>query len=504
MLLYLPTLNGDFVYDDRAQLLIEGYVSGPEHFPEVLTLRVLGRDVIDAARPVHLLSLMLDARLWGASPPGYHLTNVLLHGACTALVFLFLLHVLRLSPRAQPTPALVAALGGALLFAAHPVQSEAVCVITFREDLLVTLFILLGLLLASRLPAAKGVARWLHGLGCVICLAAGAAAKDHGVVGPPLLLAYGLLFHRRERAGAWGVVTACSFLAVAALQLARYLLKPEHSDIFNRPPDYLGGSFAQALLTQPRLALHQLGSILWPFRLCADYGPYNLADLGAAASWLALACVLLGWAVLARRRPVVALAGGFYGLGLLPTSNLVPLYCPLADRYLYLPLVGIALLLAGLGCEAMTSRRRAMLFAGLVLALVLVWIPVTRARQAVWADEARLWRDTLDANPYSHRAANSGGFVLLERGHPREALALWQRAIELSHGQEADDWAGLAVGLDALGRRTEAEEALVRALALDRRYSTPAALVRACRWTEPQALRLQRLLERPAGNDAAR
>ena len=88
--IYLPILTADFVYDDTSQILTDDYIHKPAHFAEVLSLSVMRKDILDNNRPVMLLSLMLDSLLWGYNPFGYHLTNLLLHALCSAMVFLLL------------------------------------------------------------------------------------------------------------------------------------------------------------------------------------------------------------------------------------------------------------------------------------------------------------------------------------------------------------------------------------------------------------------------------
>ena len=92
--LYLPILSADFVYDDVSQILIDNYIHKPAHFAEVLSLSVMRKDILDNNRPAMVLSLMIDSLLWGHNPLGYHLTNLLLHSLCSAMVFLLLYGVL--------------------------------------------------------------------------------------------------------------------------------------------------------------------------------------------------------------------------------------------------------------------------------------------------------------------------------------------------------------------------------------------------------------------------
>ena len=88
--LYLPSLGGDFVLDDRTLIRGNEYVQEKSNLLDVLTLRVLRRPVDDSVRPVYLASVIADAALWGERPAGYRLTSLLLHAANALLLFLLL------------------------------------------------------------------------------------------------------------------------------------------------------------------------------------------------------------------------------------------------------------------------------------------------------------------------------------------------------------------------------------------------------------------------------
>src|SRR4051812_29378666 len=76
---YFPALRNGFVYDSQAQVLNDSFIHDRGNWADVLTLRVLGRDVLDFNRPVNLACLMIDSFFWAKNPLGYHLTNLLLH-----------------------------------------------------------------------------------------------------------------------------------------------------------------------------------------------------------------------------------------------------------------------------------------------------------------------------------------------------------------------------------------------------------------------------------------
>lgn len=129
-------------------------------------------------------------------------------------------------------------------------------------------------------------------------------------------------------------------------------------------------------------------------------------------------------------------------------ANLTPMYIPLTDRYLYLSMVGLALIAARLLIEIPPVLQRRV--AGGLAARLALWAAANLQRQCVWQDRVRLWEDTLNKNPLSCAAANNRGFAFFERGQIREALAAWKDAVQI-HPQYANIWLGIVLAEDALG-----------------------------------------------------
>jgi len=509
-ILYLPMFNADFVYDSRSQILIDGYIHDPRNLPDVLSLNVLTQEALDNARPVHLLSLMLDSFFWEKDPLGYHLTNILLHIACSVALF-FLIH--RLSGEGTRQGMRDAAVGeeqhtlrpwlcgaiGAFFFAFHPVNSEAVCEVSYREDLLATFFLLMALHLGIRFSRRSGFSKLGVGFGCVLACLLSVGSKETGLAAPLVLLGYWLLYRPQEVQRGWPWLLLASTVVTVSFLVARLALNPTPSWVGIHVPTWLGGSFGEMLKLEPRLWALSLGLIIWPVDLCADYGLWSIRKVGLSLSLLVLVLVLVVQVVLARRNKTLALAFAIYWLGYLPVSNLVPIYVPLADHFLYLPMVGVCLALAGLAAHPFIWRTgRPLLLIGIVLMLVIGLGHLTSRRAEAWSNRVRLWEDTLQKNPRSYTAANNLGFARLMSvpitittrwAAADPAVQAWTEAIRLSNGQAADSWAGLAIGLWRSGKSYQAEEAYSRAIQLDARYGDPDLLVKSLLW-EPDHARL--------------
>ena len=534
---FWPTLSAKFVYDARLQILTGDFIHDPGNWVPVLSGQVLAMDVLDFNRPVQLASLMLDAAVWGRDAFGYHLTSVLLHAANVVMVWGVMggaWQAGRLphseAGQTRQLPRMVAA----LLFAVHPVVTEAVCEPTFREDLLVAACTLGALLLAMRHdPATPNGDRW-RALGCAgLCFLA-VASKESGIAAPGVLAVYwwvqrsilsayasGLSGHpgilsayasgfrnappkeargvsRRDGSRFWRTAIGGGAVAAVAFLAARFLLEPAQSAIFEAKPQYPGGSFLAAMAIEPRILALYAQLVAFPVNLCADYGLYSVRHLPLPAALVILAGLVAAAAFAIRADRRLALACAIIVLPLIPVSNLFPIYRAAADRYLYLPMAGVALglgwLLDGPWLAARPRlREKATIFC--MAAVVLLGMACVE-RQKVWATPLALWEDTFRKNPVAYTAASGLGESLREVGRLPEAERATREAIRLSDGKRGDPWLTLALILDAQGREAEAFEAAGKALEVQPNLADPEARVRALAMERQVAEEWGRLLAR--------
>jgi len=406
---------------------------------------------------------------------------------------LFLLLV-RLLPVGGMWPAFVAALA----FAAHPLNCEPVSEVSYREDLLVTASILAALFAAMAFMRKPGAWRnFALGALCCAALLFAVSAKENGAAGPVILAGYWLLWRRGERRGPWVALVGAGFLAVGAFLAARFALAPEHSMIFTTKPPRLGGSLASTLQIQPRIWAMQFTQVILPHDLCADYGPYSIRNFSFGMSAVIVAAVICGQIYLALRDRIFALGMIIFWAGLLPVANLMPLYRPIADRFFYLPLTGLAMMLArGLyAAGRLRLEARLTVYCG-VTAWICAMGVMSFEREPVWHDSLALWQDTTAVNPYSPTAADNLGWALLDAGRNLEAGVAFKRGIELTRSKDPDPWAGLALASDAVGAPAAADAACTKAAALDPRYAHPEELVAALVLERDDAGKLEVLARR--------
>ncbi len=493
---FWPTLSAQFVYDARLQILTGDFIHDPGNWVPVLSGQVLAMDVLDFNRPVQLASLMVDAAVWGRDAFGYHLTSVLLHVVNVVMVWGIARGLSRAGER-QAEGLSYAGLS-ALLFAVHPIVTEAVCEPTFREDLLVAACTLGALLLAMRYdPARTNGDRW-RPLGCAgLCFLA-VASKESGIAAPGVLAVYWWLFRRADPRRFWSLAVGGGKLAAIAFLAARFLLEPAQSAIFEAKPQYPGESFWAAMAIEPRILALYAQLVAFPVNLCADYGLYSVRHMPLPAALVILAGLVAAAVVAIRADRRIALACAIIVLPLIPVSNLFPIYRAAADRYMYLPMAGVALAVGWLLDGPWLAARPRLLEKATIccMAAVVLLGMACVERQKVWANPLALWEDTFRKNPAAYTAASGLGESLREVGRLPEAERATREAIRLSDGKRGDPWLTLALILDAQGREAEAFEAADKALEVQPSLGDPEARVRVLAMERQMADEWGRLLGR--------
>jgi tetratricopeptide (TPR) repeat protein len=346
-------------------------------------------------RPLVVLSYLLDQALFGrGAAAGPHVTNVVLHLLATVGVGLLARRLLAALPGGAWGASFAAA-----LFAVHPVHVESVSWVTGRSDVLAT---------ACLLPALLALLRWRDDGSMVALLAAPAfflaalLAKEVALAG--LVLAPLVLLAAPPRAGrelprgraaalAWGGAVVALLGAVVAWVALR-----RAGGTVAAPLEPV--SLAEAALRALRALGWYVGKLAWPWPQ-SNFVPWGAAPAaGTAALLVAVPVAGLLAAVAASRRPgarVAAVALAWTGVTIAPALAiaLTPVAAtPLAERYLYLPSVGLSLL-AGAAVALAAAGPRPRLVVGAAVALVAALGAATLARGATWLTDLRLWTDAV-------------------------------------------------------------------------------------------------------------
>jgi tetratricopeptide (TPR) repeat protein len=478
-------------------------------------------------QPLTWLSHMADVSLFGLEPGGHHAVSVLLHGANAVLLFLFLASAADFAsarrappPGAAPLPAGTApSLAAAALFAVHPVHVESVAWIAERRDVLCAFFFLLALHAWLRYVRRPGGAR--HAAVAAL-FAASLMAKPMAVTFPVLLLVLDAWpLGRGPFPGEEGdppplpaarlLSEKIPLLALSAAFTAGTLLvaRGEGNTLPGLDALPLPARVGNAFLSYAAY----LGKAAWPARLSVVYPhpwafPETVPVLATAASVL-LFLALWGAAIRLRRsRPWLLAGWGWYTVALLPAIGLVQVGDHgMADRYAYLPFVGIYFAVAwtarDLAGEEPLRRKGAVVAAALVVAALAV---AARGQLSLWRDPVRLFTRAIESTERNYQASYALGSQLLWEGRPAEAERAFRATLSLCP-VHAGAWGALGRVLLLDGRGAEAEAALRKSLELDgtlgeSRKLLGVALQRAGRHGEAAASFLEAARRDPLAADA--
>jgi tetratricopeptide (TPR) repeat protein len=372
--------------------------------------------------PLTGLSHVLDYELYGLAPRGHHATNLALHVANTVVLFLVLDRL-----TGVPWPSVVVA----ALFGLHPLHVESVAWVSERKDVLSTFFWLLAMAAYVRYVRRRTAGRYV-----VVAAAflAGLLSKPMVVTLPIVLL---LLDYWPLGRLSWAAVREKVPLVLVALACAAGAVVAQSATGGTRSLAVIGigDRVANALVAYVRY----LVATAWPARLSPWYSHPALE--GAPLAWWTIAgaaFVLAAASVLAvrsaARRPHLAIGWLWYVVTLVPVIGLVQVGSQaMADRYTYVPLIGVFIALAWEGARLPAWRSpRARRAAAVLSAAALAVLGVLTWRQAgVWHDSMTFWTSTIRVNP---RAAIGylalGGMFAAER-RPDDAIAAYLRALKL-------------------------------------------------------------------------
>ena len=389
-------------------------------------------------RPVTTLSYLFNYTILGngESVTGYHVLNLLLHWVNAWLVFLI---VRRLSNRTE-----IAALTAAV-FAIHPVNTEAVTNVVGRADLLAAFSVLFGAWCYLR-AAAPGTnrARWLALMGTVACL--GVMSKENAVVIAAFVAIYDFLWQRSSLKTffkeSWPGYVALlpGLLLILLIRLWISSTTTVFEEHFLDNP-LIGVSRLQRVMTAIGIAGRYLKLLIFPWRLSSDYSfnqipVYGTGNAGSdTMAWVSLvlmALLLAGVIYFRKRQRLISWGIFFFFAMLLPTSNaIVTIGSIMAERFLYLPSVGLCAAAAVILCAISAKWKPAWVLAILVICSLGVR---TFVRNSDWKDDTALWGSTVAASPDSYKAHMMYGNTILEDAEQKNRP--YQQVIDDAIAQE--------------------------------------------------------------------
>ncbi len=468
-IVYLNSLKNGFVFDDIGLVKDNNVIYSLANIPYTIE---------HMYRPVRVISYTIDYYFSGLNPLGYHISNIIYHAITSVLVYLV---VFRIGLRTGQTPfaptsnsELRIPLFAALIFASHPVHTDAVTYISGRRDVLSTLFFLLGFYYFLRYRANV---KWIYMALAIMSYLLGIFSKEMAVTLPLIFLAYDFYTHFNTRETRLNRV----FFKDIGITLKTILLKYKYLYVplimagiafsyyavfilnASRRVNWYGNSVLLNFLTVGRIWINSIKLLFYPVTLNADYSinafpiSRSLLELRSLLSLAALAIICYGILRLLLK-PVARVWGNGRATGfcavwffvtMLPVSHIIPHHELFAEHYLYLPSFGLCLLIALLAeCGIRNAefgmknffasrnphsalRIRYILYALPVIAVILCSYR-TIERNKDWRDDYALWKKTCETVPDCARARNNLGTVYFEKGMIDKAIPEHQRATEIN------------------------------------------------------------------------
>jgi len=477
LVVYYPVVNNQFVnLDDNL------YVTGNPNVQAGLTRENIAWAFTSLTsanwHPLTMLSLLADSELskkdlrtGSRGPTLFHLTNLILHCASTFVLFWVLQRM---------TGCLWRCAWVAALFSLHPLHVESVAWVAERKDVLSGLFWMLSLLAYLRYVEAPS---WQRSLIVALMMAFGLLAKSMLVSLPVVFLlldcwplgrlsfagtspeAFTTRKPQRATESFWVLLRQkIPYLALSGLFCVIALVAQWQGESLT---PFTVSPIVSRLQLVPVAYVVYLRKMLWPFDLVPFY-PYPRDGLPAwqvaCAALLLIGITVLAWRE-RLRRPYLLMGWLWYLVTLVPVIGLVQVgHQAYADRYTYLPLVGIFIMLAWGFADLITGwSNRRVVSAALAVCTLVACLTITRTQIGYWKDNFHLWEHTLKVSPENYLAHNNLGSAMLEAKKLDEAVDHFTTAVALNPKYDRLRY-NLAMGLFQQGKIAQALQCMQTAL----------------------------------------
>lgn len=492
LIVFLNSLNNTFVYDDVFTITDNYFIRDWRNFTAFFNEDYFKYSGEATYRPVVTLSYFIDYSLWHLNPTGFHLTNILLHAVNAALVYLLVSNI---------SGSHTAAFFTTILFALHPVLTEAVNGISYREDLLTTTFFLSSLLLfiqaTIRNPQSK-IRNSLYPLSLFSYLLA-LCSKEAAITLPLVVFLLDWVTGGKNRIKKNIIPCYAGFMLVSGFYLfLRFVW-------FHNPAEkqlvYPDNSFLVNILTMPKILCSYIKLLFFPIRFNAEYivshtkTPFAVTFLLSMLFLSVIGVIIYRFYSHSKRLFFFML---WFFVTLAPTMNILPIANIMAERYLYLPSVGFCAVLSYIStgiwrrlCKniprpspllqeeralsptlspTLTSHSQGgmeedgeysssfiskiflnispvpkiLLITCLVLVIVIPYSLTTIKRNNVWISPFTFWSKTVEDSPNSSRAHNNLGMIYLQKEQTDAAIREFQASIAIEPDPEYHHNLGMA------------------------------------------------------------
>jgi len=431
---YANSLNGKLLWDDEALVKDNLFLKSWSKISYLFTESIgtgAGKS-FGFYRPIQSLTYMVDYSLWRLNPFGYHLQSALWHIAASLCVFV-LIYILYGD--------LFLSLVTGLLFAVHPVHTEAVSYVSGRADPICLVFMLLTFIFYIKEKPLLTAATYVLAI----------LSRENVIILPFLILLYHFTFRRKMQPVSFSAMMALVVgYLICRVTVLQYLLPHVTSGYHPSFLDRLPGSFV-ALAKYVRL-------LFLPFGLHMEYGGklFFFSDPGALIGIGIFIASLVFLIMKARTRSLVFFGVAWFYIAILPVSNVFyTINAYMAEHWLYVPSIGFFLIIAH-GIQRLYESGTFKTLAIAILACLVIFYGVLTMKQNYyWKEPLVFYEKTLHYAPDSPTVNNDLGFHYYHMNRKEEAIAAFKKVVALSP-QYAGAYNNLANTYRDLGKNEEA------------------------------------------------
>jgi len=499
---YANSFKNEFVYDDEVVIVENNFIKDWKNFPKIFTKDyfVLAQEV--SYRPICTLSFFIDYSLWKLNTFGWHLTNICFHTA-NAIIIYFLIRLMFSYSLTSSLPNSLTALLTALFFALHPVQTEAVNGISFREDLISFFFFFLlafhlylrstqtlnhQSIRLSNYPTIQPTNYLLY-FASLISFIFALFSKEMAIILPLALILYEFcfgehIFYTSNFASSFKHFIRkyfFYFLIIGFYLYVRFFLFKPQGIVMgidaSSPPEYPGGSFYSALCTMGKVIIQYLKLLFFPLKLSLSYDFFPIScsflERETLFSFVILILVLFFALKIYNHSKKLFFSIFFFFISLLPVSNIYPFDGIMAERYLYFPNLGFSIFLVAL-LTLLTTKIKKISFQKFVklaiIPLLLGYTIRTFFRNFDWRNELILYQKTIKDFPNSAQGHYLlGSFYLTKKKDYIKAIEEFKQCLKFIPFH-VDSYYSLGVAYERTKEYDKAITYYRKAIALEPNY----------------------------------
>ena len=458
----INTLANEFVWDDIPQILDNRWITDTVYLKDIFTNNVAGFETNSATsyyRPLMYVFFIGIYKVCGLASWAWHLTNVLLHAGVVIVLFQLVRQLFQQIDDKNSQSAELISFVAALLFAVHPIHSEAVAWISAMPELSYSLFYLLAVWLYLRTRPDNGVldANYVASLSlyflAMLC-------KEPAITMPLIIIAFDYASLKKLHSLPFRrylpyFAVACLYLLVRHFVLGGMAPSQRFQDL----------SIIEIAINGPVLFSQYLGKLLLPINLTAIYANVPVKSLFAPTVFIGIlvstAFGVFMWVARHNRQILPCLV-------LIIVPILPVLYIPamvvsiFAERYLYLPSAGFVILLS-LGLNWLLGKSLKTAATALTIVILASYSAGTIVRNRVWKDSLTLWGDTVKKASNRANAHSYYGYALYQAGLFADAEIEYRKAIAID-GNHLDAYINLGIVYHKVNRFDEAIQTYHQAL----------------------------------------